>query len=178
MKEIPHRSRKYPDAVILVDDEDYEAIMAAGPWFPSGNGRGRGRPSYVRRMIRRADGVRTTEFLHNFICRLHGLPKSPDHANRNGLDNRKENFREATPRQQAGNRRMSSLNTSGFKGVSWCKDREKWRAYADRHVNGKKRQKFLGYYGNLEDAARAYNKWALDYFEEFAVLNCVNGVPL
>jgi hypothetical protein len=52
-----------------------------------------------------------------------------DHINGNGLDNRRSNLRLATKSQNMQNMRLSRINTSGFKGVCWDKDRGKWRAH-------------------------------------------------
>ena len=52
-----------------------------------------------------------------------------DHINHNGLDNRKENLRICTNRQNSRNRKASKRNTSGIKGVSRHKLSNKWQAY-------------------------------------------------
>jgi AP2 domain len=171
VKEIPHNSRKHPDAVILVDDDVYEAVIAAGPWRPHRGSHSGPYSLYAIRHIR-VDGRGATQYLHNFLAGLYGLPKSPDHVNRNGLDNRRENLRPATPSQQGANRDRYSNNTSGYKGVR--QERGKWRA----RICLRGKLDHLGYFEVKEDAARAYNKAALEYFGEFAVLNLVNGVPL
>lgn len=49
-----------------------------------------------------------------------------DHINHDGLDNRKENLRIVTNSQNGMNRRLTSANTSGYKGVSF--DRGAYRA--------------------------------------------------
>lgn len=87
-----------------------------------------------------------------------------DHINRNTLDNRKENLRLATMQQNAMNRSVQPNNTSGVPGVSWRKDRNKWRAFIT--INGK--QKALGLYENKEDAIAARKLAEEKYFGEFA----------
>ena len=87
-----------------------------------------------------------------------------DHINRNTLDNRKENLRLATMQQNAMNRSVQPNNTSGIPGVSWRKDRNKWRAFIT--INGK--QKALGLYENKEDAIAARKLAEEKYFGEFA----------
>ena len=49
-----------------------------------------------------------------------------DHINRNPLDNRKENLRKATDRENSTNRKVRNDNTSGVTGVSFHKGYGKW----------------------------------------------------
>jgi hypothetical protein len=92
-----------------------------------------------------------------------------DHINHNGLDNRKANIRPATRAQNNFNRLIAKgkNSSSKYKGVSWKKDRKKWRARI--HVNG--RYKFLGYFKEEKQAAKAYDEAAKKYHGEFASLN-------
>ena len=78
-------------------------------------------------------------------------PNSVDHINHDGCDNRIANLREVTAREQAMNTRLSKANTSGVKGVSFLKDRGKWRASAN--INGRKVN--LGTFFNVNDAIAA-----------------------
>ena len=50
-----------------------------------------------------------------------------DHINHDTLNNNRENLRAVTISQNAMNKRTQSNNTSGCKGVSWCKQSKKWR---------------------------------------------------
>jgi hypothetical protein len=95
-----------------------------------------------------------------------------DHANNDGLDNRRSNLRTATwmlnsvntaKRQKYGDRRP----TSRFKGVCWDPRRSKWHARAK--IDGK--QTYLGRYDCEITAARAYDAAAFAAWGEFAVLN-------
>lgn len=90
-----------------------------------------------------------------------------DHRDRDGLNNRRNNFRIATKQQNNFNRSISSANTSGFKGVSYRTDRGTWLA-SIRH-DGKLKK--LGTFATKEEAARAYDAAAKLTFGEFAVLN-------
>lgn len=92
-----------------------------------------------------------------------------DHINGNRLDNRKSNLRAATNAQNNQNKRSPRNNRSGYKGVSWCKERNKWAAQIQ--VNG--RQKNLGRFDNVEDAIRAYDEAARKLHGEFALTNAV-----
>jgi hypothetical protein len=77
-----------------------------------------------------------------------------DHANRTKTDNRIENLRYLTPSQQNQNTNLSSLNVSGYRGVSWDSTVKRWRARI--RVNNKKYS--LGYFDDPLDAYQAYLK--------------------
>lgn len=74
-----------------------------------------------------------------------------DHINGNGMDNRLENLRDVTHRQNQINSKTRRDNISGVKGVFWCKTYKKFRALIQ--INGK--QKHLGLFSTLEAAAAA-----------------------
>ena len=91
-----------------------------------------------------------------------------DHINHNGLDNRKANLRLATYAQNSYNRKQfRKRQTSKYTGVSWIKQIKKWRVIIC--YNGKK--KFIGYFKDEKQAAKAYDKAAKKYHGEFASLN-------
>lgn len=90
--------------------------------------------------------------------------KRYDHVNRNPLDNRRANLRQATDGQNAQNRTLSPLNTSGFTGVSWDKQHNKWVSY----IKLNKKMKKLGRFSDKEDAIKARLQAEAKYFKEFA----------
>ncbi len=83
-----------------------------------------------------------------------------DHKNKDRLDNRIDNLRAATHKQNAENSGIRSHNTSGIKGVTWAKDRCKW--VAQIHHNGK--HKTLGYFDDPKTASDAYQAAANSLF--------------
>ena len=87
-----------------------------------------------------------------------------DHKNLNKLDNRRENLRIATRGQNNCNKTKYKNNTSGFKGVSFHKKAQKYRARIS--IDGK--QKFLGYFVTAEAAHQAYKQAAIQHHGEFA----------
>lgn len=109
--------------------------------------------------------------LHQLIIQLSGKVVQPgeeiDHKDGNPLNCLDNNLRICTHSQNNHNQKLSSNNTSGWKGVCWSKQNQKWQAYIT--VGGK--QIHLGFFSIKEDAARAYNVAAIKYFGEFAVLN-------
>lgn len=95
----------------------------------------------------------------------HGyFPDQVDHINTVRTDNRIENLRKASRSQNMHNTRARSNNTSGFKGVSWCKRKLKWRM----SICVNYRQIFGGYFDTAEAAHEAYKKAADKYHGEFA----------
>jgi len=90
-----------------------------------------------------------------------------DHINGNKLDNRKENLRNCTLYENNLNKDKRRHNTTGFKGVDFFKQYQKYRA----RVRYDKKEYHLGYFDNAEDAAKAYNIKALELHGEFARLN-------
>jgi len=63
---------------------------------------------------------------------------------------------------QSQNRGIRSDNTSGIKGVSWHKQASKWRAY----VQVENKEKHLGYFTTLKEAAAARNAAVREYWPE------------
>ena len=87
-----------------------------------------------------------------------------DHKDRNPLNNRRDNLRQATELENARNKSISKRNTSGFTGVCWDKECNKWMAY----IKVNKKMKKLGRYINKEDAIRARLEAECKYFGRFA----------
>jgi len=97
----------------------------------------------------------------------HGVdpyPMEVDHKDINSLNNNVDNLRLSGRRLQVQSQGIRSDNKSGVRGVSWHKGRSKWRAYIE--VDDK--QKHLGYYATLKEAAAARNAGVREYFQEEA----------
>jgi hypothetical protein len=95
------------------------------------------------------------------------MPEEIDHANGCRSDNRFANLRSCTRSQNNANRRSSGRNTSGYKGVTFSKANKAWIAaitVAGKHY-------YLGSFPDKTEAAKAYDKAAIEYFGEFATPN-------
>lgn len=87
-----------------------------------------------------------------------------DHINGDRTDNRISNLRAANSAQNSRNTALRSDNKSGYRGVSYVKDRKKWVARIVHNY----RQIVLGYFEHMEDAIVAYNKASAEFHGEFA----------
>lgn len=130
--------------VALVDDEDYPELSKF-KWYAHKDYN----TLYALRKSSRVNGKQHTIPMHSVIL---GTPKGmeTDHINGNGLDNRRENLREVTTRENAQNRHTPK--TSKYPGVTWHKQRGKWQA--NIRVAGK--LNYLGLYGDEETAGIVY----------------------
>jgi hypothetical protein len=102
-----------------------------------------------------------TVLMHRLILPVpHG--RVIDHINRNGMDNRRCNLREATVRLNLANRPATRLSTTGYKGVNLYRNGKYRAVFGSKH---------LGYFDTAEEAARAYDSEAVRQYGEFAYLN-------
>lgn len=148
----------------IVDDQDYERVSAHKWYALAGKARTDGSSVvYAVRNVPRADGGQTKKYLHSFIL---GTPKDmyTDHANGDGLDNRRANLRTCSSAENQHNKRPRANGTSRFKGVDWDKGCRKWRARIK--LGGV--LIYLGRFTCESDAAKAYDAAALRYFDKFA----------
>lgn len=75
-----------------------------------------------------------------------------DHINHDGLDNRRENLRFVTNRENGQNRKLKG--SSKYIGVSWQSARKQWEA----QIQVANKTLHLGYFHLESDAARAYDE--------------------
>lgn len=143
----------------LVDEADYPAVADVVWHFAM-----RGPVGYAAAHVN-LDGVSCKRYLHRFLLKPQTVQQI-DHINGDGLDCRRINMRLCTSAGNNRNRRKS-VGTSQFKGVSWDKSRNAWRATIKIH----KKLKYLGRFDSEQAAAKAYDSSAEKLFGEFARLN-------
>ncbi len=120
---------------------------------------------------KRYDGYSVVQY-DGFWYRLHRLiyfmhtnewPEEVDHIDGNPDNNKIENLRACTHKENLRNTGMYAHNTSGVKGVTWQADRKKWYAYIN--VDGK--MKSLGRHDDFETAAKLATEARKKAFGEF-----------
>ncbi|AHI60592.1 HNH endonuclease [Escherichia phage vB_EcoS_AHP42] len=87
-----------------------------------------------------------------------------DHIDHDVDNDRIENLRMVTRRQNNQNKKLDERNTSGHVGVSWNKKTNKWRAMIGIKDNDGKRKTVYVYYGDsFDDAVLARKKAEAEY---------------
>ena len=155
MKKIELRGKIGKGKFTLVDDSDFEWLNQF-KWQST--------QGYARRSWKENGKTKNLSMHREIIKPLIG--EQVDHINGNKLDNRRENLRICA--SQGNNRNANTKRgISGYKGVHWYKRDQRWVAFLtidDKH-------KYLGYFDDPKEAAKAYNEGAKKYFGEFAKLN-------
>ena len=155
-------SLTYGNHEIIIDTEYYYKIKDY-VWHIGFNKKEKRYSNIVASIYRK--GKTSTIRLHQLIMN----DKMIDHINGNIFDNRKENLRKCTSAENGKNRGKSRNNKSNYKGVSWHKALNKWRAFIFLDY----KQIHLGYFDDIIEAAKAYNEAAIKYHGEFARLNVI-----
>jgi len=173
MREIPLTRGK----VAMVDDADYEWLMqwkwCARPtqWKDSQKV-----TWYACRRIRKGERAKRVGNISMHTVIMGMAPgEDCDHRDGNGLNNQRFNLRPCNDHGNNGNKGLPRNNSSGLKGVSLARDRnrtKKWKACIFK--NGKPVQ--LGRFLTKREAGMAYDVAALEYFGEFAKTNAMMGL--
>lgn len=140
------------DLYTLVDDADYESLNQY-KWF------------YLSGYVARKE-LGKWILMHRQIMNT-PADKHTDHINGDTFDNQRSNLRICTLAENKRNR-IKTLGTSSiYKGVSWFKPTNVWRA----RIRINNSLKLLGYFNNERHAALAYDIAAKDLHGEFAKTN-------
>lgn len=149
--------------VTLVDDEDYDYLMR-WKWHTMENLSGN---SYaVRSQINPSTKKKLTIRMHRVIMKVK-KGEEVDHRDRDGLNNQRYNLRLCTSTQNNANSKRQKRSTSGYKGVHRYQGGQKWLARIEHNYE----RIYLGLYSTPEEAARVYDKKAVELFGEFARTN-------
>lgn len=120
------------------------------------------------------NGKRKTLQIHRLIMNCTDRKMQIDHINHNGTDNRRSNLRICTNQENIMNTSKHKDNTSNYKGVSFHKQANKYRA----EITFNKKRIHLGLFEDVISAAHAYDNKALELYGEFANLNFPNHTTI
>lgn len=137
-------TEKYPRAVMMLDKEDLHLLTHRAR--ASRNG-------YVKMFT-----GKHRRCVHQLINPQYRMT---DHRDRDPLNNRRENLREATASQNNQNKGLRKHNTSGATGVS--RDRNRWRA----EIDVGKKSVYLGTFKDKEEAIEIRRLAEVKHFGEF-----------
>lgn len=145
----------------LVDDEDADMVLQYN-WGVS-----KQKNTYYARAHKGVGFYKYTKIHMHWLI----LPPKDgfvrDHIDGNGLNNQRYNLRYCTNTENIWNSGISKNNTSGFRGVCWYKQKNRWIV----RIWCKKKKMYLGSFTDKIEAAKAYNEKAIELFGEFARLN-------
>lgn len=148
---------------VYVDDEDYP-ILSRYAWHIDAKG-------YVVTSF-----ANTTVRLHRMILNPHKKVQI-DHKDNNKRNNQKFNLRpcdNSLNQMNTFKRVYATPTSSNYKGVHWKNSEGKWQA----RIGHNNKRYHLGYHECEHEAAKAYNKRAIELFGEFAKLNIIEDVIL
>lgn len=135
-----------------VDDSDHDSLSQF-KWYLN-------RYGYAVRVDKRK-----CIFMHRVLMLPAGRQRV-DHKDRNPLNNQRSNLRLCTASENLANR-PKPMGSDGYKGVYWHKRAGKWASC----ITHQYRSIYLGVFVDPAQAARAYDKAAVQLFGDFAWLN-------
>jgi len=105
-------------------------------------------------------------FLHRILIGIPPKGYDIDHINQNSLDNRRENLRICTHAENCQNAKLSKINKSGYRGVSWNNTNKNWRVRLTARPTIE-----VGSFHTLIEAVNAYDAAIVKRRCEFGVTN-------
>lgn len=153
------RAKDYGPA--LIDEADAHRVKDRGAWYILGDG-------YVGRIETAPNGSRVGLYLHRFVmaAQPHQIV---DHIDGNRLDCTRANMRFVSTAQN--NRNGAGHGRVPLRGVCWIPDCQRYEAAI---WHGRTKQS-LGYFDDLQEAGRAYDRAALSAYGEYARTNFPPG---
>ena len=145
----------------VVNDEDYDLCMQWN-WSVEVCIN----TQYAMRVTKEKEKIYMTRFL---LGLKRGNVLTGEHRDGNGLNNQRNNIREATQSENRKNK-INPYGSSKYLGVNANPAYRKKKMFIAKIVINKK-QKHLGSFENEIDAAKCYNENAKKYHGEFARLN-------
>lgn len=134
--------------IAKVSDEDYEYL---NQWTWSVDNHKASNTYYAMR-ISQSNNIKKIVWMHRVIAKRMGLIWNKfleiDHKNRCGIDNFRENLHIVSHSSNIHNRNIQCNNTSGYKGVSFNKTHNYWRA----SIGDAGEIVFLGNFKTFEEA--------------------------
>ena len=144
----------------MVDDEDFDRVNQHR-WYAARDSDPTIR-FYAIRNIRTNRG-RLTQRMHHFIL---GSTNRIDHEDGDGLNNQKQNLRNATSVENGRNMKLQ-IHSSPYKGVSFVPRQNQWQASGCLN----KKKVHIGTYSSPVLAALAYDTFAQAFYGQFAKTN-------
>lgn len=125
--------------------------------MPKKNGKKAGNPQKIGYYVLSIDKI---HYLAHRIAWCHFYGEWPelliDHIDGDKLNNKISNLRLATKQENQWNSNIWKSNKSGFKGVFWNSQKNKWQAKATKNYAGV----HLGFFDDPLEASEAYKKYA------------------
>lgn len=151
--------------VAIVDDDDYDRLSKY-KWSALENNK---TVYAVHRFKNELSGKYKMVGMHRFII---GISENYriDHIDRNGLNNCKNNLRKCSDADNQHNKTIYKNNTTGYRGISFFPKANKNKPFT-AHICLNRKLVHIGYFKTDIEAAKAYDKKAIELFGEFASLN-------
>lgn len=147
--------------IALIDDEDYD-LVSQYRWYAA-----KKRNTWYAATTIWGNGKDTKQYLlmHRLIAKPTGK-SIVDHIDRNGLNNQKNNLRICTNSLNLRNCPRTRQGRSGYRGVTSL-PRDRWLA----RINHDGKHLRIGMYTDKEEAARAYDVYAVILYGPFSHTN-------
>ena len=148
---------------IKVDDEDYEYLNQFTWHIDSTFGQARRRCG------------KTKIGMHTEIYRIHFplIRGRIIHIDNDKLNNQKSNLLHASTKIIGHRRKVMKRNTTGYTGVSFAKNANRYRAA----ITYKGKKLHLGYFNTAEEAALIYNQYSEQMFGNLGFKNVIRSSP-